>query len=73
MVPGWLRIELQSGAGRVKPLKGKPVPMMFSVLQDSYGREENVYVPPDDTNGFCCYRSEKSAEGMWPGKMQNNV
>ncbi|CAE7197070.1 PGC [Symbiodinium natans] len=37
----------------------------FKVEEDSYGREENVYVPPEDTNGFCCYRGNTSAaEGM---------
>jgi len=36
----------------------------FKVEEDSYGREENVYVAPDDTNGFCCYRGENGADGM---------
>jgi len=36
----------------------------FKVEEDSYGREENVYVAPDDTNGFCCYRGKTGADGM---------
>ncbi|CAE7668293.1 PGC [Symbiodinium microadriaticum] len=36
----------------------------FKVEEDSYGREENVYVAPEDTNGFCCYRGENVADGM---------